>query len=465
MTPAAGARGPARGWAAAALGICAAAAALYPDKRATLAAGLLFLAIPFGLWLLAGPRRWVGAFFAAALLLPPLPVAIGDSGPHPAVVVAGLGILAGLAHLDGWRIRRSAEGAGLLALLAALAGSLPGAMLTAGPAVAAQSAARVLLFGTGVYVYFFESWGPDPDPRPWRTAKLMYWCAAASALFGMVDFYFQWTPPAGYGQQFVWTEAGVYRRAQGLFYEASTLGNLCAFFLAMIAVSLTRPRKEAPVSRAGLAVGAAVFVGALLLSFSRAAVVNVAVALAALLVLRRGEIRWRRFAWTLAPAAAVLGAAAYLLTDVVRLYGLRLWASGAYLFTETSGVLSGRLESWRLLARFLAENPWHWLIGVGYKTLPYSNAAGAPVVADNMYLSLLVETGIAGLGALLWLCAAILRAGYRAASSPDREASFFGTWIFCFWAGQMAQMLSGDLLTYWRVLPLYFWVLAMAGRR
>ena len=28
----------------------------------------------------------------------------------------------------------------------------------------------------------------------------------------------------------------------------------------------------------------------------------------------------------------------------------------------------------------------------------------------------------------------------------------------------MVQMLSGDLITYWRVLPLYFWVLATAAR-
>jgi hypothetical protein len=30
--------------------------------------------------------------------------------------------------------------------------------------------------------------------------------------------------------------------------------------------------------------------------------------------------------------------------------------------------------------------------------------------------------------------------------------------------GQVFQMLSGDLLTYWRVLPLYFWALAAAVR-
>jgi hypothetical protein len=36
--------------------------------------------------------------------------------------------------------------------------------------------------------------------------------------------------------------------------------------------------------------------------------------------------------------------------------------------------------------------------------------------------------------------------------------------MLCFWCGQMVQMLSGDLLTYWRVLPVYFWVLALAVR-
>jgi O-antigen ligase len=81
-----------------------------------------------------------------------------------------------------------------------------------------------------------------------------------------------------------------------------------------------------------------------------------------------------------------------------------------------------------------------------------------------MYLSLLVETGIAGLAAVVWLNVAILRAAARAARSKDTRASFCGTWMLCFWFGQSIQMFSGDLLTYWRVLPVYFWVLALAVR-
>ena len=56
--------------------------------------------------------------------------------------------------------------------------------------------------------------------------------------------------------------------------------------------------------------------------------------------------------------------------------------------------------------------------------------------------------------------AAILMVCHRAA----KRGSFFGKWMFCFWAGEMFQMFAGDILTFWRVLPVYFWVLAQAAR-
>src|SRR5207244_13548335 len=117
------------------------------------------------------------------------------------------------------------------------------------------------------------------------------------------------------------------------------------------------------------------------------------------------------------------------------------------------------------LGECLSERRWDALLGVGDKSLPYCDFIGRPVVAENMYLSLVVETGVVGLGALLVLSAAILREAYAASRSPDSEKSFYGTWILCFWIGQMFQMFSSDLLTFWRVLPAYLWVLAMAVRR
>ena len=146
------------------------------------------------------------------------------------------------------------------------------------------------------------------------------------------------------------------------------------------------------------------------------------------------------------------------------MYWLRLSATAEFLFTATEGVLSGRVASLADAGRTGSPPiPGRPLFGIGYKTLPYTDYLGAPVVADNMYLSLLVETGVVGLAALVWLNIAILRAAARA---PQRRPlrSFCGTWILCFWAGQMVQMASGDLLTYWRVLPVYFWILALAVR-
>jgi O-antigen ligase len=86
------------------------------------------------------------------------------------------------------------------------------------------------------------------------------------------------------------------------------------------------------------------------------------------------------------------------------------------------------------------------------------------VIADNMYLSILVEAGLPGLSALLLLNTAILIACYRQARSPDLLKRLCGTWMFAFWCGEIVQMATGDVLTYWRLLPSFFIVLAIAAR-
>jgi O-antigen ligase len=407
----------------------------------------------------------LAAFVGAALLLPPLPIAIGNSGPHPSLLLAAWGVLCGLIWLTEWRFTWNWVSAALLALTAVLAASVAVAAVDSGPEIAAGSLARVALFAIPVYVFLYAANGPSGGFDAFRATRWLYGAALLSALFACVDFYYQFPAPAGYGPQFVWLDSGVYRRAQGLFYEASTLGNFCAFFVVMIAVSLSRPRGEAPVSRKAMAVGGALFFAALVLSYSRGSLINVLVALLVLAWLNRRRLRLLRRA----PAVAAGLAAAALLTwkifpAFIQVYWLRLEASAQYLFSSTAGVLSGRVDSWRILVDWIAAHPWQLIFGVGYKTLPYSNYLGTTVIPDNMYLSILVETGIGGLAALVWLNIAILRATHRAAHEPDKRRSFFGAWMLCFWSGQVVQMASGDLLTYWRVLPVYFWVMAMAVR-
>ena len=57
------------------------------------------VAIPLVLWILQTAGRWLWCFFFAALLLPPLPFAFGNSGPHVGVALAGLGLVCGVLRL------------------------------------------------------------------------------------------------------------------------------------------------------------------------------------------------------------------------------------------------------------------------------------------------------------------------------------------------------------------------------
>jgi O-antigen ligase len=234
----------------------------------------------------------------------------------------------------------------------------------------------------------------------------------------------------------------------------------------MIAVALFRARAERPVSMAAMLAGGVALISALVLSYSRASLVNLAVALVVLLWLNRKRVRMGRF---LAAAIVLVGAAGAALVGLLpifaRAYWLRIVQSFAYLFESPDATLSGRIRSWAMLMQFLAAHPWHAIFGIGYKTLPYSDFIGQTAIADNTYVSMLVETGVVGLAALLVWNVAVLHASYQASKSDDSRRSFCGTWMLCFWAGQIVQMFSADLLTYWRVLPVYMCVLALAVRR
>ena len=439
------------------LAFYATAIALSDGALRWLLAGAVLL-VPFFRWILLAPNAWLVAFFAAALLTPPFPVAPGNSGPHPAVMAAVLGALVGVLRLREWNFPRTFLTSVLAAFSVMLLFSAALAAIYSGAEIGAESLARAGLSAISVYVFFYVSAGPGRAGS--LSPSSLYAAACASAAFACLDFFRPFPAPAGFGNQFVWLDSGVYRRAQGLFYEAGALGNFCAFGVVMTAVALLRGVGKRLVLLGGMCV----FAAALILSYSRASGLNALVALGTLAFLERARFRRRGLAWA---GAAVIGCAALIFAMIsghAAAYWTRLWFSATSLFSYPDRIFGGRLESWATLLRFLAANPWYAIFGVGYKTLPYSDFIGERVVADNMYLSMLVETGIVGLALLLAMNFAILRAGYRAARSIDREKSFYGAAIFCFWAGETVQMLSADVLTFWRLLPLYFWALAMAAR-
>jgi O-antigen ligase len=365
----------------------------------------------------------------------------------------------GLARAGEWRIEFTVVNASLIAFAAALTLSLAFALLYSGPAAAAGSAARVILFGLAVYVYFSTSQGPDraSPSQAFKIARVLYGIAALAALFGCFDFVYQLPAPAGFGAQFLWLESGVYRRAQGLFYEASTLGNFCAFFLMMSVVCLSQPRDKQVLPRWLAALGGILFAGTLIVSYSRASVVAALVGGVTLAVVERRNWANRRAVLGLGILVVVaITLFSIFLPEFATGYAQGIAYNSANLFAQPDQVLSGRLETWRTLGTFIADHPLQTALGIGYKTLANTTYLGKPVIADNMYLSALIETGVFGLAALLLLNVAILRASWRAL----RAGSFFGKWMFCFWMGEVVQMFSADILTYWRVLPIYLWVLA-----
>ena len=447
-----------------ALGVWCAAAASIPSTTGKLILVIPLVAAAVFYWVILRPSRWLVAFFICLLLLPPLPLPFGNSGVHIAPLFALLGVVAGVVWIREWRSWSHPLTAALLIFTGVLLESLAFAAVYSGWEIATASLARIILFAISVFVFLYSYAGPGGDAsQPFRAARLLFLLAVVGALFACADFYFQFPAPAGYGDQFVYLDEGVFRRAQGLFYEASTLGNFCAFFLVMAMVCFLRRRQDTPLSRASLQVGAVALSLALMFSYSRASVLNVVVAAAVLASIHAGRVR-RSIILLLAALVAAGGAIQLAAPKLSANYWGRLLGSFSFFDQSPDQVLSGRLGHWQVLYDFLAREPWHAVFGVGYKTLPYSNFVGGKVIADNTYLGLLVETGIVGLAAFIGLNIVILRTGWMARRSPRPQAQFFGEWIFCFWCGQLVQMLSGDLITYWRVLPVYFWVLGTAAR-
>ena len=448
----------------AALGLWSAAIALAPGPWFKLALAAPPVVAAGIWWTLLRPHRWLAAFFVCLLLTPPLPIPLGDSGVHTAPLLAAVGLLAGLIRMNEWRTTLPPIAQAFAWFIGTLLLSLPFAALYSGPDLAVKSLLRVGLFAIGAYVFMWALNGPrQPGADSLRFTRFLFVLGVLAALFACADFYFQFPAPAGYEQQFVWLDDGVLRRAQGLFYEASTLGNFCAFFLVMCIVALLRPRREIPCPKPLLGIAGLIFVTALIFSYSRASIVAVVVACVTLAALRRARIG-RVLAGSAAALLIVAALVQYFLPSFAATYWARIQTSFSDALVTPNGVLTGRLATWNTLAAFLTDRPWHIFFGIGFKTLPYSKFAGTELVADNTYLSLLVETGVIGLAAFLFLNWRILRGGLAAARSQNPRAAFLGQWIFCFWAGEMVQMLSGDLVTYWRVLPVYFWVLGTAMR-
>src|SRR5689334_14374318 len=103
MTPASRFHADKRIFVPAFLGVWAAAFGLAPgplSKFLVIAPALLGA---LAWWTILTPERWLALFFVCSLLLPPLPVPIGNSGVHLAPLIALLGLMIGFLRISEWR--------------------------------------------------------------------------------------------------------------------------------------------------------------------------------------------------------------------------------------------------------------------------------------------------------------------------------------------------------------------------
>src|SRR5437879_3504757 len=143
--------------AALAFGGWAAAIAIAPGAGAKALLAVPAVMLPLAWWTLQQPARWLACFFAAAMLLPPLPIRLGDSGPHPCLLFAALGLFSGVLWLGGWSIAPTGLTRALATLFAAMLVSVVWAAVYSGAGAAAASLARVLVGRISVYVSFYAA--------------------------------------------------------------------------------------------------------------------------------------------------------------------------------------------------------------------------------------------------------------------------------------------------------------------
>ena len=103
-------------WMPALFGVWAAAIALSPGLPLKAALAAPAVIAPVLWWTFQNPGRWLALFCGAAILLPPLPIPLGDSGPHPALLFAAMGLLAGVMWLAEWRFLPTGLNAAFLTL-------------------------------------------------------------------------------------------------------------------------------------------------------------------------------------------------------------------------------------------------------------------------------------------------------------------------------------------------------------
>jgi O-antigen ligase len=404
------------------------------------------------------------AFLSASLLVPALyPDTLGGETP---LYVSNFLLIAGLLTLIlkasefhvNWDRICQASGYFLLTLLL----SLPFAFWISGPSEGMQSLLRFLLIVQPFFAYaWVRGFRCIQTPRQIQSlVKTLACLGVLSALYGVADFYYPLPIPHPFADQYIYLDFKHIRRAQGIFYEASSFGNMCAFLLSLALCLLFSGQKRlALFYRLLLAVAGGVFTIAVFLSYSRGSWLAVMVAVPVFLVLQ-GQLRIRAFLTLGVMVGGFIWLVYQFSEDIVANFFSWRLGTLADFWTDPNSATSGRWENWATLLEFFAERPWFLLFGIGYKTIPHTEVFGRSVVADNGYMSFLFEAGIPGLAAFFWLSFAMMKTMAECRKTNLPACRMYATFLLAFWCGELVQMLTGDIFTYWRNLTVIFVLIA-----
>ena len=422
------------------------------------------IALLFALVSIREPLVLIAVMLVILAALPPFYfAALGETPFYASFLLFPLALAVAVVRFPDLRWKWDSVGKGLAAFLAGTLVSIPFAFWLSGTTVGLGSLSRwVFLIHAAIVYYLVRAYSVYPS---WwterRIFRLLLAGAVFSAAYGIVDFVWPIPLPHPAADQFIWLEGAVVRRAQGVFYESSNFANFCGFFLiAAAAAYVGRRERHSGVPRWLLLVFISILGLAVLVAFSRSTWASVLMALFICMLLGR----FVRPARALAVIAALLVPLVLLWTISPDLWDYVVNARVGRLFEilyDPNSATSGRFDTWIRVIAILREHPQYLLFGIGYKTLTVTRLFHGEIITDNGYLSLLLETGIAGLAGFLAFSAAILRTFFRIARSIHDVPAFWATVLFAIWCGELVQLLASDAYTYWRNISVFSAMMAL----
>jgi len=396
---------------------------------------------------------------------------------------------------------------GLAVFLLGTGCSLPFAFWLSGNQTGMESLARWLLLAQMGYLFYLIRAGAHRKET--TTERLVYPLlligAALSAGYGIVDFIWPVPLPHPTPNQYIWLGTGVVRRAQGVFYDSMNFANFAAIFLVIASAAfLAKRHRSLGAARWGLVPLIAVLCLAVLVSFARSTGAAIAVALL-VFGLRTGMVKTRRLL-ALCLALAVPFLLLWMFSpDLWRYFLSARVETLADILSHPNDATSGRYETWFRVLDIIRENPQYLIFGIGYKTLNQTRLFHGGIIVDNGYLSLLLETGLAGLAGFLVFSTALLRTFARLSRRAENHPSplfprlisrsreggnpvvsnltpalrlrggdsgsgkdsvaFWSAVMLSLWVGELVQLLAVDAYTFWRNMVILVALMALTLNR